>query len=100
MKSYHHHMRGGLLAQLDCTGDEKVSISTNHKWKVSSDLSWSNNAPLINRFQPAVNDIVDFRKSQRNWISRDFDDSEWSDAEELMRNVGWPLPQNNDLKYA
>ena len=100
MKSYHHHIRGGLLAQLDCVGDEKVSIWTDYKWKVSPDLSWSNNAPLVNRFQPAVNDHVDFRKSQRNWISLDFDDREWSDAEELMRNVGWPLPQKNDLKYA
>ncbi len=100
MKSYHHDIRGGLLAQLDLIGDEKVSISTDSKWKVSPDLSWNNNAPLVNRFQSAVNDKVDLRKVQRNWISIDFDDSEWSDAKELMRNVGWPLPQKNDLKYA
>ena len=96
-RSYHHQVRGGLLAQLDmklANGDRRY-FYTDTSWKVSPDHSWSNEAPKISRFQLVVNDRVDLRKKINDWYKPVFDDSQWTNASPLMRNVGWPSPQKN-----
>jgi alpha-L-rhamnosidase len=95
-KSYQYDGRAGLLAQLNLgfEGDETILIS-DANWQVIADPSWDKNAPKISRFQQVVNDRVDFRKYPKGWNTLGFDDSNWSDATPLMRNVGWPAPQKN-----
>ncbi len=94
--SYHHHGRAGLLVQLDGVADRNgAPIISDNSWKVIGDPSWDNTAPKISRFQLVVNDRVDLRKAIPNWLTTEFDDSQWFNAESLMRNVGWPSPQKN-----
>ncbi|MEM7367873.1 MAG: family 78 glycoside hydrolase catalytic domain [Bacteroidota bacterium] len=94
--SYHHHGRAGLLAQLDMAGaDDTYLIVSDRNWKVHPDLSWSNEAPVISRFQLFVNDLVDMRQALNGWQQPEFDDSSWQAAMPLIRHVGWPNPQKN-----
>lgn len=90
--SYQYDGRAGLLVQLDFATNQ---IITDSSWKVSTDKSWNNTSPKINRFQQVVNDRVDFGEFLIAWNETDFDDAHWSDARPLMRNVGWPGPQKN-----
>ena len=97
-RSYHHHGRAGLLIQLIMVSDGKKSlVLTNNKWKVCPDPSWDNSAATINRFQLVVNDKMDLRDKIKEWTSDSFDDSGWTNAKPLMREVGWPSPPNNAL---
>ncbi|MCK5467081.1 MAG: alpha-L-rhamnosidase N-terminal domain-containing protein, partial [Cyclobacteriaceae bacterium] len=99
--SYHHKGRAGLLAQLDFISDKKeFTVITDSNWKVAPDPSWDNEAPKINRFQQIVSDRVDMRKYLKGWSGNVFDDANWSNAKPLMRNIGWPSPQNNSLAQA
>ncbi|MCK5279791.1 MAG: alpha-L-rhamnosidase N-terminal domain-containing protein, partial [Cyclobacteriaceae bacterium] len=99
--SYHHKGRAGLLAQLDFISDKKeFTVITDSNWKVAPDPSWDNEAPKINRFQQIVSDRVDMRKYLKGWSDNVFDDANWSNAKPLMRNIGWPSPQNNSLAQA
>lgn len=98
--SYNLDQRGGLLVQLDLNSKLKNnSIFTNSEWKVSPELSWDNNAPLISRFQQIVNDRVDMRKHLNGWKAIDFNDSDWSNATPLLRTEGWPSVQKNDRPF-
>lgn len=92
--SYHFAERSGFLAQLNGLPDENILI-TDSNWKVSSDPSWDNNAPAISRFQQVVDDRVDMRQHLKGWNLPEFDDSNWADANPLVRNEGWPAPQKN-----
>lgn len=92
-RSYHLNGRAGLLAQLELSdGNTTKVIPTNREWKVTSDPSWDNSAPLISRFQMVVNDRMDLRKGIPNWNAIEFNDEQWAMATALMRNVGWPSP--------
>ena len=94
--SYHHNGRAGLLVQLNVTTNGQVSsFSTNPKWKVTPDPSWSNEAPKISRFQLVVGDQVNLQEALRGWETHNFDDTHWPQATALMRKVGWPSPQRN-----
>jgi alpha-L-rhamnosidase len=98
--SYQYNGRAGLQTQLSYVLGNSMSFTTgiigsDSSWKVTPDLSWDSNAPKINRFQQVVNDRVDFRKHLNGWNTLDFDDSNWSNATELMRKNGWPAPQKN-----
>ena len=70
-------------------------IISDKTWKISPDLAWDNQAPVIGRFQMVVNDRMDLRKALNNWQMLNFEDSNWDNATPLMRNVGWPAPQKN-----
>jgi alpha-L-rhamnosidase len=94
--SYQYKGRSGLQAQISFEqGNVMGFIFSDTNWKVIPDPSWDNNAPKISRFQQVVNDRVDFRKYLKGWTTLDFNDSNWSDATELMRKNGWPAPQKN-----
>lgn len=93
-KSYQYDGRAGLLAQLDLD-NSKTILTTNSEWKVLPDPSWDNNAPKISRFQQVVSDRVDFRKYPKGWETLAFNDNDWKNASQLMRNIGWPGPQKN-----
>lgn len=93
-RSYQYEGRAGLLAQLDID-DKQTILTSNSEWKVLTDPSWDNNAPLISRFHQVVNDRVDFRNYPNAWEAPNFDDSNWASATELMRKHGWPSPQKN-----
>lgn len=97
-KSYQYDGRAGLLAQLnlDLGGDKLILISDTN-WRVIADPSWDNNAPKVSRFQQVVSDRVDFRNYPKGWNNLGFDDSNWSEATELMRKTGWPAPQKNAI---
>lgn len=96
LKSYLFDSRAGLLAQLNLDfGSGKMTLISDSEWKVTADLSWDNNTPKISRFNQTVNDRVDFRNYQKDWNSLDFDDGAWPKATALMRESGWPGPQNN-----
>jgi len=101
-KSYHFEGRAGLLVQLNTSLNEQETIllASDENWKVTSDFSWDNSAPKINRFQEFVCDRVDFRKYITGWNEVDFDDSGWLSATPLMRNVGWPALQKNAIARA
>ncbi|NQU54555.1 MAG: alpha-L-rhamnosidase N-terminal domain-containing protein [Bacteroidetes bacterium] len=95
-RSYQYEGRAGLQAQLSLeNGITRTIYGSNSSWKVTTDPSWDNNAPVISRFQQVVNDRVDFREYQNGWVETDFDDSKWQKATPLMRNVGWPSPEKN-----
>lgn len=94
--SHHYKGRAGLLVQLDLEMEGQTErIISDKTWKISPDLAWDSQAPIIGRFQMVVNDKVDFRKQQRDWQSIDFDDSNWENAQPLLRKVGWPNVQKN-----
>lgn len=95
--AYHFNGRAGLLVQMDFSQSGKVGriIASNSEWKVAPDMSWSNEAPKISRFQLVVGDLVDFREKMRGWNKPGFDDSNWSPATPLLRKVGWPAVQKN-----
>ena len=97
-KKFSHHFKGraGLLVQLDMDKEGRnTTLISDKTWKVSPDLAWDSQAPVISRFQMVVNDRVDLRKQQKDWQSLNFDDSDWENAQPLMRKVGWPSVQKN-----
>ncbi len=95
-RSYQYPGRAGLLVQAEISyGDSSVTLISGKEWMVSPDLSWSNEAPPISRFQDVVNDRVDMRKHVNGWTHSSFVDSTWDRATLLMRNAGWPAPQSN-----
>ena len=95
-KSYQYEGRAGMLAQLNLEYSKGETIITSDaSWKVIADPSWDNNAPKISRFQQVESDRVDFRKYPKGWNTLGFDDNNWNDATELMRESGWPAPQKN-----
>lgn len=99
-RSYTNDGRAGLLAQLELqTPTGKIIFHTDNQWKVSPDLTWSNDAKQISRFQLVVNDLVDLRKQQKDWQTKRFDDSQWQNASPLIRLDGWPSPQKNDVAF-
>ena len=94
--SYSHQGRAGLLAQLNLvTPTQTTTMFTDSTWKVSPDLSWDSDAPLISRFQQVVNDRVDMQGYFHGWEQLGFDDQDWAQATPLMRKVGWPGVQKN-----
>ena len=94
--AYQINGRAGLLAQLNLefTNGTQI-IKTDTTWKSTFDPAWDETAPVIGRFQMVVNDRVDFRNADPKWWSIQYDDQHWPNAIPMMRNVGWPLPQNN-----
>lgn len=99
--AYHFDGRAGLLAQLDITSSsDTMSHFTDSKWKVTPDLSWGKEASIISRFQLVVNDKLDLQKEIKGWKEIDFDDSSWSAAKPLFREVGWPSIQKNARAHA
>ena len=102
-KKFSHHFKGraGLLVQLEMeSSGQNTTLISDKTWKVSPDLAWDSQAPVISRFQMVVNDRVDFRKQQKDWENLDFDDSGWKNAQPLMRKVGWPSVQKNAIPQA
>lgn len=93
--SYHLEGRAGLLIQLDVE-NKKPPIITDNNWKVSPDPSWDDNSPAISRFQLVVNDHVDLRNKVQGFETIGFDDSDWAQAQPLLRNSGWPSPKANE----
>lgn len=96
--SYGQPSRAGLLAQLSL--DNNISVKSDSSWKVSKDPSWHNNSPKMSRFHQEVNDSVDLQLAYKNWQSLNFNDNNWHNATELLRNNGWPAPQKNDRAHA
>lgn len=95
-RSYQYEERAGLYALLTISyGSTVMIMGSDSTWKVTADPSWDNNAPLISRFQQVVNDRVDFRKYLKGWETLDYDDSQWENANELIRKHGWPAHQKN-----
>jgi len=95
--SYYGESRAGLLAQLDFTvGTQESTIATDESWRVSPDESWSNASPRMAVFHLDVCDRTDLRQTTSDWTALDFDDSDWTNAQVLAREEGWPLPQRND----
>ena len=92
-RSYNHLCRAGLLVQLDCDGKNAI-IKSDSSWVVRSDESWQNSLSM-NRFQRVENDVVNLKKYDYGWNYLEYDDSKWSFAYELMREVGWPSVQSN-----
>lgn len=98
INSYGQRGRAGLLAELTLAG--VIQIKTDSTWKVSKAPSWDNNSPKMSRFHQEVNDSVDLRLAHNNWQGIDFNDSNWQNPVELLRNNGWPAPQKNDNAHA
>ena len=93
LPSYQHQSRAGLLAQLTLqTEDKNTTIISDKNWLTHVDTSWNNKASKMSRFHQQVNDLVDLRQSLSNWSQIEFNDSDWSPAQELRRNSGWPRP--------
>lgn len=91
--SYQFPGRAGLLVQAAISGtNDSMTIVSGEGWKVSPDPSWSNESPMISRFQDYVNDRVDMRRFVNGWTGIGFDDSCWLAATSLIRDSGWPLP--------
>ncbi|WNC69146.1 alpha-L-rhamnosidase N-terminal domain-containing protein [Thalassotalea nanhaiensis] len=98
LNSYASPGRAGLLAELLL--NDKILVKTDASWKVSKDPSWRDNSPKMSRFHQEVNDSVDLRLALHDWQSLEFNDSDWQNATELMRNNGWPTAQKNDSAHA
>ncbi len=96
INSYQHQSRAGLLAQLALQTDyENTTIITDENWLAHGDQSWHENEVKMSRFHQQVNDSVDLSLSLKNWQQVKFNDSDWPQAQVLMRNAGWPMPQKN-----
>lgn len=95
--TYYGSSRAGLLAQLDCElGDNSVTVPTDASWRVTPDARWSNASPPMAMFHLEVCDRVDMRKHIVGWKEVGFDDADWHPARVLRREVGWPLPQQDE----
>jgi len=98
ISSYQHQSRAGVLAQLTLKADGEVTtIISDENWLTHADESWSDNEVKMSRFHQQVNDLVDMNKSLKKWHQIEFYDKHWSQARVLMRNVGWPRPQINEI---
>ncbi len=89
-QSYQFDARAGLLAQIEVDGQQIIS---DNSWKMVEDKSWDKDSPAISRFQRDVNDRMDMRNYEHDWFSPNYDDSNWANASELVRNEGWPAHQ-------
>ena len=85
--SYNTPPRPGILAQLEVKTDTKMEI-------IKSDSSWKVKKPEgTNLNSPIFGELIDFRKEEKSWKEVRFDDSKWSDAEELLSDRFWPWPE-------
>ncbi len=91
--SYYEPSRAGLLVQMDGLPE---SIRTDATWCASPDRSWHNESPAMARFHFEICDRVDLRKQAGGWTRIGYDDSQWTLARVLKREIGWPAPQKND----
>jgi len=95
--SYYDSSRAGLLVQLDIeSGDRSTTIHTDASWRVSSDLRWLSDSPLMARFHLEVCDRMDLCQGLSEWYRVDYDDRSWAAARVLRREIGWPAPQPDD----
>lgn len=85
--SFNTPPRPGFMAQLEIRIKDKLeTIVTDSSWKVKKPEG-------INLAMQPFGESVDFRREERKWQETDFDDSGWTDAEELVSDKFWPWPQ-------
>lgn len=78
--------RPGILCQLELQSGTNVQvIKTDRTWKVRKPEGTNLNSETYG-------EIIDFRKEDPAWKEIDFDDTQWSEAEELVSDKFWPWP--------
>ena len=78
--------RPGILAQLEIQGKGNQQIITsNSSWKVKEPEG-------IYLYTSDFGESKDFREEESQWKEKDFDDSHWGEAKELINETFWPKP--------